>query len=150
MSVRIPWRRNKKTNDQGPAASSRAEAAGGPPEVSANSSGPESVEKPEVNRAEIEEAVIEALRTVHDPEIPVNIYELGLVYAVEVGRTGDVVVRMTLTSPGCPVAVSLPIEVESKVQMIPGVTSAKVELVWDPIWGPEKMSDAARLQLGFF
>jgi FeS assembly SUF system protein len=147
MSVRIPWRRNKnKSSDQGPG---EVGAACRPPDSSDHQ---ESVplEKPEVNRAEIEEAAIEALRTVYDPEIPVNIYELGLVYAVEVGRTGEVVVRMTLTSPGCPVAVSLPIEVESKVQMIPGVTSAKVELVWDPIWGPEKMSDAARLQLGFF
>jgi FeS assembly SUF system protein len=142
MSVRIPWRRNKKSSGQAGAA---GEAPDNPVDTQASQT-----EKPEVNRAEIEEAVIDALRTVYDPEIPVNIYELGLVYAVTVGRTGDVVVRMTLTSPGCPVAVSLPIEVESKVQMISGVTSAKVELVWDPPWGPEKMTEAARLQLGFF
>jgi FeS assembly SUF system protein len=163
MSVKIPWRRNKKSSGQRPAASGQEEptgslrpaasgqegTAGKPPELQAAPPVPE-VERPEVNRAEIEELVIEALRTVYDPEIPVNIYELGLVYAVDVSRTGEVVVRMTLTSPGCPVAVSLPIEVESKVQMTPGVTSAKVELVWDPPWGPEKMTDAARLQLGFF
>jgi FeS assembly SUF system protein len=149
MSVRIPWRRNKEDRGQGPGARDQAESAASAADAPKEPPAPE-MEQPEVNRAEIEEAAIEALRTVFDPEIPVNIYELGLVYAIDVGRTGDVVVRMTLTSPGCPVAVSLPIEVESKVQMIPGVTSTKVELVWDPPWGPEKMTEAARLQLGFF
>ncbi len=147
MSVKIPWRRNRK--NQGSVAGGQVDAAPAPQDAPAETKEPVD-EKPQVNRAEIEEEVIEALRTVFDPEIPVNIYELGLVYAIDVGKTGNVVVRMTLTSPGCPVAVSLPIEVESKVQMIPGVASAKVELVWDPPWGPEKMTEAARLQLGFF
>ncbi len=98
----------------------------------------------------IEEKVIEALRTVYDPEIPVNIYELGLVYAIDVDPTGVVSIRMTLTSPGCPVAGSLPPEVEAKVKAIPGVTSCKVDLVWDPPWNPNQMSEAAKLQLGFF
>jgi FeS assembly SUF system protein len=100
--------------------------------------------------AEIEEDVIEALRTVYDPEIPVNIHELGLIYAIEVDPSGAVAVRMTLTSPGCPVAVSLPPEVEAKVKQVPGVTSAKVQLVWDPPWNPDMMSEAAKLQLGIY
>ncbi len=99
---------------------------------------------------EIEQEVIEVLRTVYDPEIPVNIYELGLVYDIDVDAAGKVVVRMTLTSPGCPVAGSLIPEVESKALMVPGVTAAKVDLVWDPPWDPSKMTDAAKLQLGMF
>jgi FeS assembly SUF system protein len=99
--------------------------------------------------ASLEEQVVDTLRTVYDPEIPVNIYELGLVYSVDV-NSENVVVRMTLTSPGCPVAGSLPIEVESKVREIPGVKSAKVELVWDPPWNPDMISEAGKLQLGIF
>ncbi len=98
----------------------------------------------------LEEQVIDALRTVYDPEIPVNVYELGLVYGIDRTPQGDVVVRMTLTSPGCPVAASLPIEVENKVLAIPGVNSARVQLVWDPPWDPSLMSEAAKLQLGMF
>ncbi len=101
----------------------------------------------------IEEQVIDVLRTVYDPEIPVNVYELGLVYGVEInpGNGGkEVIVRMTLTSPGCPVAGSLPPEVEQKVLEIPGVTSARVDLVWDPPWNPGMMSEVAKLQLGIF
>jgi FeS assembly SUF system protein len=99
---------------------------------------------------DIEQAVIEVLRTVYDPEIPVNIYELGLVYDVDVDPAGKVVVRMTLTSPGCPVAGSLVPEVEGKIRMIPGATGSKVVLVWDPPWDPSMMTEAAKLQLGFF
>ncbi len=97
----------------------------------------------------IRAAVIEALQTVYDPEIPVNIYELGLVYDIEVADSGFVSVEMTLTSPGCPVAGSLPGEVESRAGTVSGVTGVRVELVWDPPWTPEKMSEAAKLQLGF-
>lgn len=100
------------------------------------------------NVAEIEEQVIGALRTCFDPEIPVNIYELGLVYGVEVVPSGHVGIRMTLTSPLCPVAASLPVEVEDKLRVLPGVSSAKVEITWDPPWDPSRMSDAAKLQLG--
>lgn len=96
----------------------------------------------------IEEKVVEVLRTVFDPEIPINIYELGLVYNVDVSPAADVVIRMTLTSPACPVAGTLPPEVENKVRAIPGVTSAKVDLVWDPPWDMEKISEAAKLELG--
>jgi FeS assembly SUF system protein len=99
--------------------------------------------------ASLQEQVIDTLRTVYDPEIPVNIYELGLVYGID-ASSEDVVVRMTLTSPGCPVAGTLPMEVESKVEEIPGVKSAKVELVWDPPWNPDMISEAGKLQLGIF
>lgn len=95
----------------------------------------------------LEAQVIEALRGCYDPEIPVDIYELGLIYGVDVDASGVVKIRMTLTSPACPVAGTLPPDVESKVQAIDGVTSAKVDLVWDPPWTPERMSEAARLQL---
>jgi FeS assembly SUF system protein len=98
--------------------------------------------------SEIQTKVIEALKTCYDPEIPVNIYELGLIYDVNVESSSEVHVRMTLTSPMCPVAGTLPLEVESKVKSVEGVKSAKVEVVWDPPWGPERMTEAARLQLG--
>ena len=98
----------------------------------------------------LDEQVIDALRTVYDPEIPVNIYELGLIYGIDVQPGGAVLIRMTLTAPGCPVAVSLPIEVESKLRDIPGVTSAKVEIVWDPPWNPDMISETGKLQLGMF
>ena len=94
-------------------------------------------------------AVIAALKTVYDPEIPVDIYELGLVYEVEVEASGAVSIQMTLTSPACPVAGTLPGEVEARVRSVEGVTDVVVDLVWDPPWGMEKMSEAARLQLGF-
>ena len=98
--------------------------------------------------AGLEEQVIEVLRTCYDPEIPVNIFELGLIYGVSVEPSGHVGIRMTLTSPHCPVAASLPIEVEDKVRALPGVKEAKVEITWDPPWDPSRMSEAARLQLG--
>jgi FeS assembly SUF system protein len=102
-----------------------------------------------VNSLVIEAEVIEALRTCFDPEIPVNIYEMGLIYEVKVEPSGAVGIRMTLTSPHCPAAQSLPPEVEAKVKTVPGVTDAKVEVVWDPPWDPSKMSEAVKLQLGF-
>ena len=98
----------------------------------------------------LEAQVIEAIQTCYDPEIPVNIYELGLIYDVQVDPSGAVAVRMTLTSPSCPSAEQLPVEVEEKVRAIPGVTSAKVDVVFDPPWEPSRMSEAARLQLGMF
>jgi FeS assembly SUF system protein len=98
----------------------------------------------------LEEQVIEVMHTVFDPEIPVDVYELGLVYGIDVTPENAVTLRMTLTSPGCPVAASLPVEVESKLRAIPGVTSAKVDIVWDPPWNPGLMSEAAKLQLGMF
>jgi FeS assembly SUF system protein len=92
----------------------------------------------------------EALKTVFDPEIPVDIYELGLVYGVQADAAGRVQVQMTLTSPACPSAQQLPVEVRYKVGAVEGVSDVRVEIVWDPPWSPEKMSDVARLHLGFF
>ena len=100
--------------------------------------------------ASLEERVVAALHSVYDPEIPVDIYELGLIYDLKVDPSGAVAIRMTLTSPGCPVAGSLPGEVRSKVEAVPGVTSATVDLVWEPPWGKERMSEAAQLTLGMF
>ena len=97
----------------------------------------------------IEAEVIEALRSCFDPEIPVNIYELGLIYDVKVDPSGAVGIRMTLTSPSCPAAQSLPAEVQSKTRGVHGVTDVAVDVVWDPPWEPSKMSEAAKLQLGF-
>ena len=96
-----------------------------------------------------EEAIIHGLATVYDPEIPVNIYELGLIYEIDTNDEGDVVIAMTLTSPACPVAESLPGEVEKAVSVVDGVKSVKVNLVWDPPWSMERMSEAARLECGF-
>jgi FeS assembly SUF system protein len=101
-----------------------------------------------MNAPELQAQVVEVLRTCFDPEIPVNIYELGLVYDVKVDPSGRVDIRMTLTSPLCPVAASLPVEVEDKLRALPGVAAAKVEITWDPPWDPSRMSEAARLQLG--
>ena len=97
---------------------------------------------------DIYEGVIAALKEIFDPEIPVNIYELGLIYGVDVSDEGSVNVTMTLTTPHCPVAESMPAEVELRVGAVPGVRDAEVNLVWDPPWDPAKMSDEARLELG--
>ena len=99
---------------------------------------------------DLESKVIESIRQCYDPEIPVNIYDLGLIYNVDVQPSGAVDVKMTLTSPMCPVAGTLPPEVEQRVREVPGVTDASVEVVWDPPWNPEMMSEEARLELGFF
>ncbi|HET6201567.1 MAG TPA: DUF59 domain-containing protein [Planctomycetota bacterium] len=97
----------------------------------------------------VRDRAIEAIRQVYDPEIPVNIYEIGLIYGVEADDAGAVRIRMTLTSPSCPSAEMIPLEVEERVKAVPGVSSVKVDVVWEPPWTPEKMSEAAKLQLGF-
>jgi len=97
---------------------------------------------------ELEQDVVATLKTVYDPEIPVDIYELGLIYKVDVQEPGRVGIQLTLTSPMCPVAGTLPPEVEAKVAGIPGVTEVSVDLVWEPPWNPSMMSEAARLDLG--
>jgi FeS assembly SUF system protein len=99
---------------------------------------------------QLQDKIVEVLRTCYDPEIPVNIYDLGLIYEVRVERSGEVYVRMTLTAPTCPVAGTLPPEVETKVKELHGVTGARVEVVWDPPWDMAKMSEAAKLQLGIW
>ena len=98
---------------------------------------------------ELEQKVIEALRKVYDPEIPVNIYDLGLIYKLEINEAeGSVLIQMTLTAPGCPVAHTFPSTVEGAAKSVPGVNDATVELVWDPPWSQDRMSEAAKLQLG--
>lgn len=96
----------------------------------------------------LEPKIVEALRTIHDPEIPVNIYDLGLVYGIDIDEAGAVVVRMTLTSPNCPMAGLIVMQVDEKIKKIEGVRAARVELVWEPPWTPEKMSEAAKLEAG--
>ncbi len=97
-----------------------------------------------------ETAILDAICTVYDPEIPVNIYELGLIYAVEIAAGGQVKVEMTLTAPGCPSAQELPEQVRDAVLGVPGVTNADVVTVWDPPWDPSRMSEDARLSLNMF
>jgi len=97
-----------------------------------------------------DDAVIGAIATVYDPEIPVNIYELGLIYAIEIAGGGAVKIEMTLTAPGCPSAQELPQQVQDAVLAVPGVTACDVDVVWDPPWDPSRMSDDARLALNMF
>ncbi|HEX8840485.1 MAG TPA: SUF system Fe-S cluster assembly protein [Sphingomicrobium sp.] len=98
--------------------------------------------------SELQSSVVEVLKSIYDPEIPVDIYELGLIYDVEISEDGDATITMTLTTPHCPVAESMPSEVELRVLSVPGIRDAVVNLVWDPPWDPSKMSDEARLELG--
>jgi FeS assembly SUF system protein len=102
-----------------------------------------------VEKSAYQEKVIAVLKTIYDPEIPVDIYELGLVYGIEVNEEHFVTINMTLTSPSCPVAETLPPEVEEKVKTIDGVNGCKVEIVWDPPWDKSMMSQEAMLELGF-
>ncbi len=102
----------------------------------------------DAGRKALEEQVVKVLRTIYDPEIPVNIYEVGLIYEVRVDDEANVAITMTLTSPMCPVAESLPPEVQYRVEHVPGVKSAAVQVVWDPPWTPDMMTEAARLELG--
>jgi len=96
----------------------------------------------------LRERLIAALRTIYDPELPVNICDLGLIYALDLDAGGRVDIRMTLTAPGCPVAQSFPAQVEQSVRAVAGVSDARVEIVWEPPWEPSRMTEAARLQLG--
>ena len=110
----------------------------------------DTAEKQKVYPLAIEAEVIEALRTVYDPEIPVNIYDLGLIYEITSDDEGQVNIRMTLTSPACPVAGILPGQVEEAARRVEGVTDVRVELVWEPSWSMDLMSEEAKLELGFF
>jgi FeS assembly SUF system protein len=124
---------------------------GGLPEDSAANAISQSTAEITPDPAKMEEIVpkvIEAMRTVFDPEIPVNIYEMGLIYEVLVDAAGSVGVKMTLTSPNCPAAQALPVEVRDKARSVEGVTDAKVEVVWEPTWTKDMMTEAAKLQLG--
>ena len=102
------------------------------------------------NTAELQQPIIDAIKTVYDPEIPVDIYELGLIYDIIVDADKKVMIRMTLTSPACPSAQQIPSEVRWKVKAVPGVADAWVEIAWEPMWTKDRMSESAKLQLGFF
>ncbi len=112
-----------------------------------NSASSETSDAPE---ASFRDRIVEALKTVRDPEIPVNIYDLGLIYDLDIDEAGKVAIRMTLTAPGCPVAGILPMQVEQAVRGVEGVTDVTVELVWDPPWTQDRISDEAKLELGLF
>lgn len=103
----------------------------------------------ELNKQELEEKIIQTLKTCYDPEIPVDIFELGLIYEITIDDDANVKIKMTLTSPACPVAGSLPPEVEAKVKAMPEVNDAKIEIVWSPPWDKDMMSEVAKLELGF-
>lgn len=121
-----------------------------PPATPASTADASSLVIDPAKTAQLKPEIVKALSTVFDPEIPVNIWELGLVYDVFVDENGVAGIIMTLTSPGCPVAQTLPIEVANKVKAVPGVTDANVDIVWEPAWTKDRMSEAARLQLGMW
>ena len=133
-----------------PANSSFDTSALTAPEPAAAASSEKPVQADPLKTLELTPKIVEQLSTVYDPEIPVNIYELGLIYDIAVDGAGLAVIRMTLTAPGCPAAVTLPAEVQGKVKAIDGVTDARVDIVWDPPWDKDRMSEAAKLQLGIF
>jgi FeS assembly SUF system protein len=121
------------------------------PDPSSPAATPEAAPSPvnESGGETVKDRIVQMLTTIYDPEIPVNIYEMGLIYDLDINPDGDVAIKMTLTAPTCPVAESLPPEVEAKVGSVEGVRSVKVELTWEPPWTPEKMSEAAKLELGY-
>ena len=135
---------NNKNNEQQAAAKASATAESEP----RTSSAPETAATGGTETEALKEKVVEAVKTCYDPEIPVDIYELGLIYDISVTPSSEVSVKMTLTSPACPAAMSLPGEVEDKIRVMAKVKDVKVEVVWDPPWNPSMMSEAARLQLG--
>jgi FeS assembly SUF system protein len=120
------------------------------PEKPASAQDTSSIVVDSVKTEELKPGIVEAISTVYDPEIPVNIWELGLVYDVFADSAGVAGILMTLTAPGCPAAQSLPVEVAEKVKAVPGVTDVKVEVVWDPPWSKDRMSETAKLQLGMW
>lgn len=121
-----------------------------PPEAPAPTQNTAALVADAAKTAELKPAIVKAISTVFDPEIPVNIWELGLIYEIIVDTSGIAGIRMTLTSPGCPVAQSLPVDVANKVKAVPGVTDAKIDIVWEPTWTKDRMSPAAKLQLGMW
>ncbi len=108
------------------------------------------VDDPVTDIKELDRQIVDVLKTIFDPEIPVNIYDMGLIYKVDVDTEGNVAVQMTLTAPGCPVAESLPVEVAARIETIPGVSRAKVDIVWEPAWNKDMLSEEAKLTLGFY
>jgi FeS assembly SUF system protein len=139
-----------KIEEQPGAGQSEVAESGQPATAGPDAAAPSGAASPSGGAAAeaLKEQVIKAVKTVYDPEIPVDIYELGLVYEINVEPSAAVSVKMTLTSPACPSAMSLPGEVEDKIRVMANVKDVKVEVVWDPPWDPSKMSEAARLELG--
>ena len=135
---------NNKLDPQQHTATAAATAEPGTQQPAAGEPSAAGAAEPDALKAK----VVEAVKTCYDPEIPVNIYELGLIYDISVTPSSEVSVKMTLTSPACPVAMSLPGEVEDKIRVMANPKAVKVEVVWDPPWNPDMMSEAARLQLG--
>jgi FeS assembly SUF system protein len=131
-------------NPTGADAAAAATVAGAPDSPGPRGSGGT------VDVHKLEQLIIDALHTVYDPEIPVDIYELGLIYSIDISPEGKVAVTMTLTTPACPVAGSMPGQVEKTIRMIDGVTDVTVDLVWEPTWGPAMMTESARLQLNMY
>ena len=121
-----------------------------PPDAPAATNDTATLVRDEAKTAALKPAIVKAVSTVFDPEIPVNIYELGLIYDIVVDANGVAGITMTLTAPGCPVAHTLPVDVANKVKAVDGVTDAKVDIVWEPAWTKDRMSDAAKLQLGMW
>jgi FeS assembly SUF system protein len=121
-----------------------------PPDTPQSTNDTASLVRDEARTAQLKPAIVKAISTVFDPEIPVNIYELGLIYDILVDANGVAGIRMTLTAPGCPVAHTLPVEVANKVKAVDGIADAKVDIVWEPAWTKDRMSDAAKLQLGMW
>ena len=121
-----------------------------PPDAPAATNDTATLVRDEAKTAALRPAIVKAVSTVFDPEIPVNIYELGLIYDIVVDANGVAGITMTLTAPGCPVAHTLPVDVANKVKAVEGVTDAKVDIVWEPAWTKDRMSDAAKLQLGMW
>ena len=105
---------------------------------------------PAADNKSLEARIVTVLESIYDPEIPVSIYALGLIYDIAIDSDAKVLITMTLTTPGCPVAEILPMEIEEKVRAVPGVESAQVEITWEPPWSPELMTEAARLEIGMF
>ena len=134
-------------NEERKIETEEVEAVSPPPRARVTDDFARKADEPAANE-DLKQSVIDALKSVYDPEIPVDIYELGLIYDVDISEDGDAVITMTLTTPHCPVAESLPNEVELRVLSVPGIRDAVVNLVWTPPWDPSKMSDEARLELG--
>jgi FeS assembly SUF system protein len=141
-----------QSDREGQAAAAAAAGPAGAINSSPPADAPASSDSPSrsIQRKLLEGKVIEAIRQVYDPEIPVNLYDLGLIYEIAVADDNSVKVKMTLTAPACPVAGSLPAEVERRIENVPEVKNAEVELVWDPPWTRDRMSEAAQLELGLF
>jgi FeS assembly SUF system protein len=133
-----------------PPAPMMSDPDGGAPRTAPGADDVSAVTPDGARTEELRPGIVAAISTVYDPEIPVNIWELGLIYDIAVDSAGVAAVRMTLTAPGCPAAQSLPVEVATIVKTVPGVTDAKVEVVWEPGWTKDRMSEAAKLQLGLW